>query len=1072
MMKNLRRCGVYAVLVLTLLMSSFGLQAQNLASVKLAAREAKISTELLTVMKNGGTGQQAPVNGIQRANPYMTNGNSIAIDAVANSESEGQALLQALQALGLTKGIASKQRVSGYLPIDKLGELKNVGVLKFARPSYKPMKNVGAVTSQGDAAMRADVARATYSVTGAGVKVGVLSDSYNNLGGAPAGVASGDLPAGVEVLSDLAGGGSDEGRAMIELIHDVAPGSPQAFHTAFDGVLDFAQGIRDLAAAGCKVITDDVFYLAEPFFQDGPIAQAVDEVVGNGIPYFSAAGNSARKSYQSAYSATTPPASPNYEIGAHNFGGGDKFQSLTIGAGQQIDIIFQWDDPFFSVSGAPGAATDMDLLVYVGGVFQPGLSSIDENVGGDPIEYIGLINNGSTAVPIEIVLAKYEGPDPTLVKWVNFGSTISFEYNTRSSTVVGHNNSARGIGTGAAPWFNTPAFNGGLTTAVIEPFSSAGGTPILFNTAGVRLPAPIIRQKPDITAVDGTNTTFFGNDISQDADAFPNFFGTSAAAPHAAAVAALMIEKVPAITPATILSTMQSTALDMDDPSTAGFDTGFDFGTGFGFIQADRALQAISSVAALSLVVSANPNVILTSGTTTLSATVSGGTTPYSYTFSGPGTITQSPSSNTASVSGLPAGVQTFTVVARDATTPTSQSISGTVSVTVNMTVPPNTPPTVANPVSPQSATVGVGYTLSLANVFTDAETPNGLTLSVSGLPAGLSFSAPSTISGTPSMSGVSSVTVVATDPGSLTASNTFTLTVSPAASATTPGAFAITGATTVSCTTLSAGLRSLTFNPQYAGLDGSPVSFSVANEMLPTTAPGPYTLNLYTDNPVITLKATQSGSEASFAYNWLVTCSGGTPPPPPPTPGPFSITGVTTVSCTTLSAGLRSLTFNPQYAGLDGSPVSFSVANEMLPTTAPGPYTLNLYTDNPVITLKATQSGSEASFAYNWIVACNGGTPGSVRVGAGTELTAKLRATILPNPVSDEFQLRIEGARGQSVRLELVDVSGHSLVKRLVEVSDDTHQESVRFNQPGRGLYLLRVSTGEQALTLKVIRE
>jgi len=167
---------------------------------------------------------------------------------------------------------------------------------------------------------------------------------------------------------------------------------------------------------------------------------------------------------------------------------------------------------------------------------------------------------------------------------------------------------------------------------------------------------------------------------------------------------------------------------------------------------------------------------ILTTGTTTLLATVSGGTTPYSYTFSGPGTIT--PSGNMASVSGLPAGVQTFTVVARDATVPTSQSISGTVSVTVSQA---NTAPTVANPVSPQSATVGVAYTLSLASVFTDAETPGSLTLSVSGLPAGLNFVPPATISGTPSASGVSSVTVKATDPGSLTAGNTFNITVSPA---------------------------------------------------------------------------------------------------------------------------------------------------------------------------------------------------------------------------------------------------------------------------------------------------
>ena len=189
---------------------------------------------------------------------------------------------------------------------------------------------------------------------------------------------------------------------------------------------------------------------------------------------------------------------------------------------------------------------------------------------------------------------------------------------------------------------------------------------------------------------------------------------------------------------------------------------------------------------------------------------------------------------------------------------------------------PANTPPTVANPVSPQSATVGIGYTLSLTNVFTDAETPNNLVLSVTGLPAGLNFIAPSTLSGTPSMSGVSSITVTATDPGSMSATTSFTITVNPAAGTPPPptGTFSITGVTTVSCATLSVGQRQVTFNPQYAGLNGSPVSFSVVNEMVPTTNPGPYTLNLYTDNPVITLKAVQAGSQASYIYDWQTACA------------------------------------------------------------------------------------------------------------------------------------------------------------------------------------------------------
>lgn len=232
---------------------------------------------------------------------------------------------------------------------------------------------------------------------------------------------------------------------------------------------------------------------------------------------------------------------------------------MTIPAGGQIIISFQWDDPFFSVSGAPGAQTDMDLLVYFNNIYRPTLSSVNNNIGGDPVEIIGLSNSGSSPVSVELVLVKHAGPDPTLVKWVNFGSTAATEYDTRSSTAIGHENTRLGVSVGAAPWYNTPAFNPALTTAIIEPFSSAGGTPILFDTNGQRI-GTVVRQKPDITSVDGGNTTFFYADSPSDSDAFPNFFGTSAAAPHAAGVAALMQEKSGnTLSPATITSILKQT---------------------------------------------------------------------------------------------------------------------------------------------------------------------------------------------------------------------------------------------------------------------------------------------------------------------------------------------------------------------------------------------------------------------------------------------------------------------------------------------------------------------------------
>ncbi|GAB3946479.1 hypothetical protein GCM10028805_17070 [Spirosoma harenae] len=181
-----------------------------------------------------------------------------------------------------------------------------------------------------------------------------------------------------------------------------------------------------------------------------------------------------------------------------------------------------------------------------------------------------------------------------------------------------------------------------------------------------------------------------------------------------------------------------------------------------------------------------------------------------------------------------------------------------------------NTPPRVNSPVGNQTAVVGQAFNLNLVNTFADQETPDGITLSTTGLPAGLSLVGTS-ITGTPSVSGVSNVTIKATDPGNLTVSTSFMLTVNPAGSE-----FGISGVQTINCETINPGLRRVTFTPQYTGVSGEPISFSVINEMLPTMASGPYQLNLYIDNPVITLVAYQGSSKASYVYSWLAVCSSG----------------------------------------------------------------------------------------------------------------------------------------------------------------------------------------------------
>jgi Subtilase family len=519
---------------------------------------------------------------------------SVVIDAVA--ERDVNSLMADLVFLGMTDAVAFGRTVSGHLPISSIPALAALTELRFAQPAAA-ISNVGSVTSQGDQAMRSNVARSTFGVDGTGVKVGVLSDSFNCLGGAGADFASGDLSP-VTVLQEEPGcaSGTDEGRAMLQIVHDVAPGASLAFATAFAGQASFANNIVALKNQGTKVIVDDVIYFAEPMFQDGVIAQAVDNVVSEGVTYFSSAGNAARQSYQSAFRAGDSFASaaipstvgaPAFLGGtAHNFDAGtgkDHFQSITLPPGTTLIISLQWDSRYFSVSGAPGTQNNLDLYVLDSLATVVVAGTTFNNVGGDPIEIFGATNNGTSALNLNLMIVNRSGPNPGVLKYVYFFSGLApsiNEHDTQSSTVFGHANAGGALAVGAAAYFNTTHF--GVSPPVLNSFSSRGGTPIMFDLAGTRLAVADPRaDKPEIVAPDGTDTTFFGTDT--DGNGFPNFFGTSAAAPHAAAVAALLRQRRPSITPAELHATLTTTAIDMGTP-------GFDSDSGFGLIQADAAL--------------------------------------------------------------------------------------------------------------------------------------------------------------------------------------------------------------------------------------------------------------------------------------------------------------------------------------------------------------------------------------------------------------------------------------------------------------------------------------------------
>jgi hypothetical protein len=168
------------------------------------------------------------------------------------------------------------------------------------------------------------------------------------------------------------------------------------------------------------------------------------------------------------------------------------------------------------------------------------------------------------------------------------GVTVgSSTLNTNTGTIYGHAAAAGAIAVGAAYYDDTPPY--GTSPPLVESYSSYGPTRIFFDTAGNVLASPDIRQGPQIVAVDGGDTTFFGFD--SDGNGKPNFLGTSAAAPDAAAVAALMLQANSALNSSDIRNLLSDSAIDMNNPATAGFDTGFDSATGYGLIQANKAVQ-------------------------------------------------------------------------------------------------------------------------------------------------------------------------------------------------------------------------------------------------------------------------------------------------------------------------------------------------------------------------------------------------------------------------------------------------------------------------------------------------
>ncbi|MFJ7217342.1 S8 family serine peptidase [Amycolatopsis sp. NPDC098790] len=570
-----------------------GAAVSSAGTVLVDIRASKVSPDLIGSLTKAGAGIRAVSDryGSVRAEVPLNQVTAIAARGdVQRVEQADQAMTARELATPATTPAKTETKQQ---KADRIaGELQKA----VAAKSQRSAAAAATLTSEGDRAHNADIARQQFGVTGVGVKACALSDGVDSLA---ASQAKGELP-NVDVIAGQEGDG-DEGTAMLEIIHDLAPNAALGFASAFNSDASFADNIRKLRfESHCDVIVDDVIYFKESPFQDWIIAQAVNDVTADGALYFSSAGNEGNVADGTAGHWEGDFVDSGKSVGkfagvAHNFAGaaGNQiYEPVSDASSAGVPVTLHWSDPI----GHSANDYDLYLLNAAGAVV-----SFSQNVQDgtqDPYEILQTPLFGGTGLRLAVV--KFSGQNRYLSLSALRGrfkdSADGLKaYNTPGVT-VGHSAARDAFSVAATPAaaaFGRPlepgdpanptgpypnAFSG---SSKAERFTSDGPRRVFYEADGTPItPGNVsstggeVRNKPEITAADGVKTSVTG---------FNPFFGTSAAAPHAAAIASLVLSGNPGLPPSEVREALINTAIDIETPGRDNF-------TGAGVILADKVL--------------------------------------------------------------------------------------------------------------------------------------------------------------------------------------------------------------------------------------------------------------------------------------------------------------------------------------------------------------------------------------------------------------------------------------------------------------------------------------------------